>query len=111
VVRIDLAEGTLETLAQDPDYDIGDYLLDPATGRPDVYLVDDPNPNRPRLHFTRPRDNDRLAYLGPVLSRRIIDVGGPQRRICGASHWHPTRSQAAPSCSTGARNPPLGRFV
>ena len=74
VVRISLADGKIETVAQDPDYDIEDFKLDAASDELDYYITGDPDPGRPSIRFVNAGDKERLAYLDSILPRRILSV-------------------------------------
>jgi dipeptidyl aminopeptidase/acylaminoacyl peptidase len=82
VVRIALADGKLETVAQDADYDIESFRLDVATGKLDYYATGDPDPGHPSMYFVNAGDNERLRYLDSILPGRILDVGrAPKKDI------------------------------
>ena len=81
-VRISLADGKIETVAQDPDYDIEGFGLDAASDELDYYVTGDPDPDRPSIRFVNAGDKERLAYLNSILPRGILGVArAPKKDI------------------------------
>jgi dipeptidyl aminopeptidase/acylaminoacyl peptidase len=74
IVRINLSNGKIEPIVQDPRYDILSFEIDRKTDQLDDYVTANPDPRRPAVHFQVPRDKERLNYLASILPGRIETV-------------------------------------
>lgn len=73
LTRISLSDGSVATVASDPDYDISDFAIDPETGEVDFYTTSNPDPKTSSVHFLG-EGNARLIELGHLLKAHIVGV-------------------------------------